>query len=373
MNLIDEIDLKKKEISTDGYPMSIGELISLYKEGALDVHPEFQRFFRWTILQKSKLIESILLGIPIPSIFVSQRKNGVWDVVDGQQRLSTLFEFVGILKNEQGEVLPPSTLVQTKYLPSLQDVKWENPEVEDKEFNQDLKFIFKREKIDIKIVKRESDENVKFELFQRLNTLGSKLSDQEVRNCILVMINPDFYKWLVELSLYPPFIEVSSLAERLIDEQYNVELVLRFLMLRTLDLNEIKSTQDLGEFITDKMIAMSSDPNFSKELEERIFKSTFDILQFALGSNAFKRYNISKEKFEGSFIVSAFEAVGIALGKNIDQWNGVVLSEEVAKNLVEKVKGIWANPDYQARSGSGVNVTRRVPSIIPIGQDAMKP
>ena len=93
-DLQQEIDEKKKEIFTDGYPMSIGELSSLYSENELDIHPEFQRFFRWTTLQKSKLIESILLGIPIPSIFVSQREDGVWDVVDGLQRLSTIFQFM---------------------------------------------------------------------------------------------------------------------------------------------------------------------------------------------------------------------------------------------------------------------------------------
>jgi uncharacterized protein with ParB-like and HNH nuclease domain len=73
--LEEEIQLKKNEISTDGYPMSLGELSSLYRDGELDIHPEFQRFFRWTHLQKTKLIESILLGIPIPSIFVSQRED----------------------------------------------------------------------------------------------------------------------------------------------------------------------------------------------------------------------------------------------------------------------------------------------------------
>ena len=59
--------------------MSIGEIISLYKENEMDIHPEFQRFFRWTIEQKSRLIESILLGIPIPSVFVAQREDGISD------------------------------------------------------------------------------------------------------------------------------------------------------------------------------------------------------------------------------------------------------------------------------------------------------
>ena len=117
--LLSQIDARSREIQTDAYPMSIGELMSLYRDGELDIHPEFQRFFRWSNVQKSKFIESILLGIPIPSIFVSQRDDGVWDVVDGVQRLSTVFEFVGILRDVNGTMLPPSSLVGTEYLPDL--------------------------------------------------------------------------------------------------------------------------------------------------------------------------------------------------------------------------------------------------------------
>ena len=88
-----QIDAKRREIQTEGYPMSVGELTNLYRDDELDIHPEFQRFFRWTQKQKSRFIESLLLGIPIPSIFVYQRQDGVWDVIDGVQRLSTIFEF----------------------------------------------------------------------------------------------------------------------------------------------------------------------------------------------------------------------------------------------------------------------------------------
>jgi uncharacterized protein with ParB-like and HNH nuclease domain len=86
-----------------GYSVSIGEWISIYEKDELDIHPEFQRFFRWSNRQKSRLIESILLGLPIPQIFVAQRPDGIWDVVDGLQRLSTIYQFVGILKNEEGK------------------------------------------------------------------------------------------------------------------------------------------------------------------------------------------------------------------------------------------------------------------------------
>ena len=131
VGLQEQIDKTRAEIRTDGYPVSIGEWISIYEKGELDIHPEFQRFFRWSIRQKSRLIESILLGIPVPRIFVSQRPDGVWDVVDGLQRLSTIFEFVGILMNEEKKRLPPLTLEPTTYLPSLGGRRWDNEDLLD--------------------------------------------------------------------------------------------------------------------------------------------------------------------------------------------------------------------------------------------------
>jgi hypothetical protein len=77
MALQDEIDKARAEIRSDSYGVSIGEWISLYEKNELDIHPEFQRFFRWSAKQKSRFIESILLGIPIPQIFVAQREDGV--------------------------------------------------------------------------------------------------------------------------------------------------------------------------------------------------------------------------------------------------------------------------------------------------------
>src|SRR5262245_44345930 len=102
MSLQDEILERSAQNKAGSYTMSIGEMRNAHRDDELDVHPEFQRMFRWTDSQKTRLIESILLGIPIPPIFVAQRKDGVWDVVDGVQRLSTILEFVGQLKDKAG-------------------------------------------------------------------------------------------------------------------------------------------------------------------------------------------------------------------------------------------------------------------------------
>lgn len=205
MSLLDEVNEKRKEIRTDGYAMSISEWASLYESKEVDIHPEFQRFYRWGDAQKTNLIESILLGIPIPPVFVSQKDDGIWDVVDGLQRLSTIYQFMGILRDENGNNMAPLVLSGTKYLPILEGKKWNSPDDKGNSLSQQLRLIIKRSKISVSIILKESDGTAKYDLFQRLNTGGSNLSPQEVRNCILVMINKEFYNWLQRISSHESF------------------------------------------------------------------------------------------------------------------------------------------------------------------------
>lgn len=118
INLEQEINTYSAKVSTDSYSMSVGELVSMYKDRELNLHPEFQRFFRWTVEQKSKFIESLLLGIPIPPIFVSERSNSYWDVIDGLQRISTIFEVMGELRDEENRTKDQLALTRP-YIPQV--------------------------------------------------------------------------------------------------------------------------------------------------------------------------------------------------------------------------------------------------------------
>jgi uncharacterized protein with ParB-like and HNH nuclease domain len=173
--------------------MSIGELAGIYERGEIDVHPKFQRILRWSDEQKTKLIESVLLRIPVPPIFVAQDSNGKWDVVDGVQRLGTILEFLGILKDPTDRLREPLILQGTKLLPELEGYSFSHPPTPEPAFDIPLQLDFKRSRLDIEIILKESDPSTKYELFERLNTGGSIASDQEVRNCVLVWINEDFF------------------------------------------------------------------------------------------------------------------------------------------------------------------------------------
>ena len=91
--LLDKIQTARDEVKPDNGRVTIGEVITSYNDKEIILNPNFQRVFRWSPVQKSRLIESILLGIPLPPIFVSVDKRTIWTVIDGVQRLSTLLEF----------------------------------------------------------------------------------------------------------------------------------------------------------------------------------------------------------------------------------------------------------------------------------------
>jgi hypothetical protein len=363
MALQDEILKQSAQIKTDSYQMSIGELLNLYRDKELDVHPEFQRVFRWSDTQKTRLIESILLGIPIPPIFVAQRTDGVWDVVDGVQRLSTIFQFIGELKDENGKPVESLVLEKTKFLPSLEGYTWSGS----KAFAKEHQLYVKRAKIDVKIVLKESDEKSKYELFMRLNTGGSALTAQEVRNCLMIMAYPEAYEWIKELAEASDFTITASLSENDQQEQYPMELVTRFLTFRKLPEPELSDVADIGDYLNDALesVHVTARNKKKREVEEKAFRETFRLLNTALHEDAFRRFDKSKGRFLGPFSIACFEVVAMGIGFNIGS-NGSLSVKEA--DLVKKIKSIWEDDVFNKNSGSGVRASVRIPKIIPMGR-----
>ncbi len=361
MPLQEEIELKSKEIHTENLSMSIGEIISMYSAGDLDIHPEFQRFYRWSDNQKSKLIESILLNIPIPSIFVAQRADGIWDVVDGLQRLSTIFEFIGILRNNDNELVAPLSLTKTNLLPSLENKIWDSEDINS--FTEAQQRYFKRSRLNFVIIQKESDSSSKYELFQRLNTGGSSLTPQEVRNCLLIMNDESYFDKLKELSEFQPFLETINISDKNIEEQYDKELVSRFLILKDVAPSKMSSVTDLGIYLDDKIVEYF-ESHFKKwDDTKKIFERTFKLIHSSMGEDAFKRYNLERNTFYGGFIVSAFEMVALGIAKNIDHWE--VHGNQIRQKIIE----CWQKISDENISWKGYSAAGRLPKTIAIGQE----
>ena len=368
MALQEEIDKTKQGIRTDNYSMSIGELISLYEKNEIDINSDFYRFFRWSNHQKSRFIESILLGIPIPAIFVNQREDGIWEVVDGVQRLSTIYEFVGLLKPESlDEEKFLNELQETPSLPSLKGKKWNDPNDSDNSLTSNQRLLIKRAKVTVNIIEKENDQMIKYELFQRLNTEGASLTHQEVRNCILLRLNKDLYQLMRSLADRESFKNCIALSDRLYEEQYDMELVLRFILLfdRTED-NLQQLGGDVSEFLTTRMREMALKPDLDYSQSEQVFDVTFNLLNEAMGDNSFKRYRGQDDKFLGGFLLSAYEVVALGMGYHYK-------NPLPADQIPQRIKTIWSDSTYQKWSLAGVNAARRLHHLIPLGRKVFSP
>ncbi|NNC15232.1 DUF262 domain-containing protein [Corallococcus praedator] len=343
--------------------MSIGELVSMYRDGELDLHPEFQRFFRWTPEQKSRFIESLLLGIPVPPIFVTERSDSKWDVIDGLQRLSTVLQVMGELKKEDGTFYPPLELSRTHYLSELKGAAWKstNPT---QELPESAKIRIKRARLDVNIIKSTSGDLAKYEIFQRLNTGGAKATDQEVRNCLLLMTNRDFFTWIRELGARDHFRACVPLTDRALDEAFDLELVVRFIVLSNATSAELSAIDELGSFLTSKILEYAQDPSFNQTANESAFELVFNFLSTHLNSDAFRRFDKARSKYTGAMLISLFEVVAAGLGHQI------LLGKQLPNSgaLTVAHKELWYDAALTQHAGSGVRASTRIPKTVEYGR-----
>ena len=352
--ILKELEKARKSIKTDNYSMSIGELISLYRDEEIKLDPAFQRLFRWDEHQKTRLIESILIGIPIPEIFVAQKSDGTWHVVDGVQRLSTIHQLVGVLKGYN-----PLKLTTCKYIPALNEATWDNlPLSTQREF--------KKSKIQVTIILTQNSDESQYELFQRLNTGGTKLEAQEVRNCLILMLSPDFYEKLNELKDYKNFTACLNLKKHNFAKEFHMELILRMYMgyQGVSDYRKYEPINGtlLSEFIDKETIHLIKNANFDDFID--VFKRTFDKMKSTLAKKSFLKYNKDKDSFSGAFNVSVFEMLSTGVATNIE-----AIENKSSEELKEKIKAIYSEPKVTTLLRYGVKAIQRFRGLTELSKD----
>lgn len=339
----EEIAGARNEIRTDKLDMSFGEIANLYENNELIITPEYQRLFRWQPTQKTRFIESILLGIPTPAIFVSEDESGVWELVDGLQRVSTVLEFMGVLKNIDGNDVPPSRLIKAgrkSQIPSLEGVLFDDLSLKSR-------LSIKRAGCRVEVIKTGSRPKMKYEVFERLNTGGSELTEQEVRNCIFRAMSPYFVDWVDKLASFTPFFNSLPLSEYQKNTMFDRGLILRYFSMKNA-YNEFE--HDVEPFITDYIRdVLEKERDFNKDYEEKLFKETFQHIEIALGEDVWRYYKDGKHK--GAFSVYIFEAVSIGISENIDYIRSLSGSD-----LADRIIKFKQEPKFLENTGPGANV-----------------
>lgn len=303
----EQIDQIIGEVRTESLDISFGEIINLYTNRELIIQPEYQRLFRWSSQQKSRLIESILLELPIPQIFTIENSDGVLELIDGLQRVSSVIQFIDSSVLD----LEPLQLEGCDQIKQLNEKTYTDLSVR-------LKLRLKRSSVRTVIIKRQSKSFLRYEMFKRLNTGGSILAPQEIRNCSSRMLGENgikFYTFLQQMAESTDFskcTETLSQAER--DQKGDEELVLRFFAAKN---NQELFRGSVRDWLDNYMEGILLEKiQFDYDGEKQDFEKVFTFLARIMGESAFVRHRENSPI--GALAPAYFEAVAIGVFRVLD-------------------------------------------------------
>lgn len=351
-DLLRELDERSSQIRFEVIDFSVGELVRLHTDREILIQPAFQRMFRWTQAQQSRLIESMLLGLPVPQIVLFQRDDGLLELIDGLQRVSSLIRFVtGKTPREAAEEQSETTaLDDCDVLTSLNgEVYASLPPV--------IQLELKRKTLRAIVIRRTNDPSLRFEMFKRLNSGGSTAEPHEVRNASLRIVGEPgerFLNFLGACSEYPSFKEVTeTLSEPAKQRLGRQELVLRFFALK----NSIQTYKgNISDWLDSYSEAVvKGEVAFDYERERPIFDELFTVLNDKFGPEAFLKHKNGRAL--GGLAPAYFDAVTMGL---------LPLCARLACSTSDDSRDILSlavgheNDDFRDNVGPGANAVPRL-------------
>jgi uncharacterized protein with ParB-like and HNH nuclease domain len=325
IQLIEAADRQIASLRTQGKDYSFNELLNMYVEKELVINPEFQRLFRWSEAKESQFIESLILELPLPPIFVIEIDDGKYELIDGLQRFSSYMHFRGQLESIHrkiniGDYL---TLEDCDIVKELNGLNYMQLPVA-------FQIRLKRHTVRAEIIRNESDKRLRYHMFKRLNTGGEPLSEQEIRNCTIRLLDNIFNQFVIDLSATDDFVEcISGVGQDRLDEKYDQELVLRFFTFKNWG---SRYRKDVGSFLTQYLESVTdkeeSNEKFNYEEERSVFLKTFRVLRNALASQAFAQV-VFRKSSEGTYPFTVYQFESFSLG--IQEFLGSLDPDDTAR------------------------------------------
>lgn len=256
----------------------------------IKLDPDFQRHAVWTEKQKSELIESILMGIPLPLIYVKEDDKGVYIIVDGRQRLTTLFQFMShefpleklnVLKDLNGSYFSKATKNETKYDKCLTQAQ--QSKIEDCPLT-------------LHVIKPPTQDRVTFDLFDRVNRGGTRLNNQEMRNAIYQGAATRLLNNLVAFDSFKRATENAIKPDRMKDKYLVLRLIGFYLWRKKLLLSVkekgfpiVEYRSDLEDFLGKTMMFLNDQEGstFCAQFPA-LFDKTMKVCKTVLGSGCFR-------------------------------------------------------------------------------------
>jgi hypothetical protein len=311
---------------------NLATLSGLIATDKIDLSPEYQRRFRWDGVRQSRLIESFLMNVPIPPIFLNEDDYGQYSVIDGKQRLTAIHEFMrGRLKLNGLHVFAEINGSSIDDLPTtLRNV------------------LETRAALQAIIILRQSDQDVKFEVFQRLNTGGVKLNPQEIRNS--TWPGP-FNNLVLQLSVSKPFHRLLRIANpqksAIFKEMRDAEFVLRYFTFRTTwETFSGGMKRHMDEFMASNQELAEND---LVSLHDEFFL-TLETVSAAFGEFAFRRWVPDRKQWRRQVLASLFDAQMFAARE---------FERDDFRNrqgrVIHGMQGLFERPEFRAAIDAATN------------------
>lgn len=342
--LLSAIDGAVTRVRTKSLDFSFNELFDMYRSNELIIHPEFQRLFRWKEIRQSQFVESLILELPIPPIYVIEVQDGTYELIDGLQRLSSYFHFRGRHPNFKDDE-KHLCLVGCDVLRELNGLRYGD-------LPSSVQIRLKRQSVRTEVLRRESDKRLRYYMFKRLNTGGERLSDQEIRNCTIRLLDNKFNDFIKLLSQNEHYVAcMAELTEEKREQLAMEEYVLRFFGMKN---NRSQYEKNIGEFLTEYMEAVSDPENgditFNWDEEKQCFVDTFRVLNEALGEGAFSGVN-KQGNIQGYFSALHFEALTMGIQASLSQLAGA--NAELKSTFRDAILEVKKDAEFQKLTKGG--------------------
>ena len=312
-------DPTQADIDIREYPQTIFELLRKYDNGRLIIDPDFQRNVVWKSDQKSKFIESVILNFPLPPWYLNQTKEGKLIIVDGLQRTTALHEFV---KNE-------FKLSGLEALTRLNGCTFS----ELKELPGDYQTRIEDKKLNIYLIKPSVPVKVVYDIFNRINTGGTQLERQEVRNCIFSGKSTKLLKQLSEKEYFRKAIDNGVSPERMKDR----EVILRYLAFKLFDY-EKDYQGDMSDFVEKAMKKINLMDDGEIEILENDFERVMNLTFEFFGP---KNFRLPSGQNRGRINIAIFESVCYFFSARSDEF-----LQSHKKSIQDNFIKLLENPAY---------------------------
>ena len=353
---------RERTVKTQNIEYDLETLVKKIKKGVIKLNPDYQRNHRWTDRESSKLVESLILNIPIPTVYISQDVDvdeeveddiARYSVIDGQQRLTAIHGFMTNVYPLEGlDVLPLLNGLFYRDLPP---------------------FLVRRlEERTIKCLRIDStvDSQVKYDIFERLNSGSVQLESQELRNAVYRGKFNDLIKELAKNKKFRILLNINSDnldGDNKVKKMQDVEFVLRYFSFENGNVNLMKKS--FKDFLSERMKDLNEISDLEINKRRNQFNNVIDYIYDNLGELAFAKYKYEDKEYilQSKFNAAIFDAVMISISDIMREGN-IYITE----GKIKKMKALFKNEEFSNSINGSTNDKSKIVTRIKLMKKVLR-